>query len=133
MFDAQTLLVAVVKQAVEGNDAQSKSVSPPSHRIADQKLDLQEFHSKGHMSVPFRAMTLHEMLEKDTPSRHFVDKRRKSDPDSKPTLFGSAVVSASAQQIRCSCQLLLCTSNIGSLLLLSHAVVVFSSQAAADL
>ena len=43
MFDAQTLSVAMVKQAVEGNDGQTKSeLSPPerSHRIADQKTRL---------------------------------------------------------------------------------------------
>ena len=72
MFDAQTLSVAMVKQAVEGNDGQTKSeLSPPerSHRIADQKTRLTGISFQGPYECAFSCYDIvSEMLEKDTPT-----------------------------------------------------------------
>ena len=61
MLDAQTLSVAMVKQAVEGHDGQTKSeLSPPerSHRIADQKTRLTGISFSGPYECLFPGTTL---------------------------------------------------------------------------
>ncbi len=72
MFDAQTLSVAMVKQAVESNDGQVKSELSPSersHRVADQKTRPNGISFQGLYERSLSCYDiLSEMLGKDTPS-----------------------------------------------------------------